>query len=146
MPAPVLANPIAKVLETPAADPSAAREYFLKKLGLETDPSDVYHDLKNGVADFLLVDTRSPESYAKGHIPGAVNLWHRTIDAAATKGLSRDETLVVYCSGAGCNASTKGAARLADLGFSVKEMTGGLEWWKNVEAYPVATGPQPGRL
>ncbi len=37
---------------------------------------------------------------------------------------------VCYCDGIGCNASTKGAIRLTELGFQVKELIGGLEWWK----------------
>jgi rhodanese-related sulfurtransferase len=30
----------------------------------------------------------------------------------------------------GCNGSTKAALRLAALGFQVKEMIGGVEWWE----------------
>jgi rhodanese-related sulfurtransferase len=44
--------------------------------------------------------------------------------------------LVVYCWGPGCNAATKAAAKLASLGFQVKEMIGGLEYWRR-EGYPV---------
>ncbi len=29
-----------------------------------------------------------------------------------------------------CNASTKGAVILSKLGFTVKELLGGLDWWK----------------
>ena len=37
---------------------------------------------------------------------------------------------VTYCDGIGCNASTKGALSMARLGFKVKELIGGIEWWK----------------
>ena len=37
---------------------------------------------------------------------------------------------VTYCDGIGCNASTKGALNMAKLGFRVKELMGGLDWWK----------------
>jgi rhodanese-related sulfurtransferase len=39
--------------------------------------------------------------------------------------------------GPGCNGSTRAAARLAALGFQVKELIGGLEYWKR-EGYPTA--------
>ncbi len=38
--------------------------------------------------------------------------------------------IVTYCDGIGCNASTKGALTMARLDFRVKELIGGLEWWK----------------
>lgn len=38
--------------------------------------------------------------------------------------------IVTYCDGIGCNASTKGALNMATLGFNVKELIGGLDWWK----------------
>jgi rhodanese-related sulfurtransferase len=46
------------------------------------------------------------------------------------KKLSRKLVYVTYCSGVGCNASAKAAAKLAKLGFKVKERIGGLQWWK----------------
>ena len=43
--------------------------------------------------------------------------------------LPKDKVMVTYCWGPGCNSSTKGALRLAALGFRVKELIGGLEYW-----------------
>jgi|SRR5208282_5017983 len=126
------------VLEYRAAEPQSAYSHFVAKLSVETDPSDVYEDIRSRFPGILVVDTRSPESYAKGHLPGAINLWHRTIDAVTAAQLPKDKVLVTYCTGVGCNASTKGAAKLTELGFRVKEMTGGFEWWKQ-EGYPVET-------
>jgi rhodanese-related sulfurtransferase len=48
----------------------------------------------------------------------------------ATKQLDRDTLHVTYCDGIGCNASTKGALNMLRLGFRVKELIGGLDWWK----------------
>lgn len=127
------------VLQTPAADPATAQRHFAAKLSLETDASDVHADLKNGVKGFLVLDARSPDSYSAEHIPGAINLHHRKMDETTTRGLPKDDVIVVYCAGTYCNASTKGAAKLAALGFRVKELIGGLEGWKT-EGYPVESG------
>lgn len=132
-------TPASHVLGHAAAAPAAARRRFAAKLALETDPSDVHADLEAGVKGFTVLDTRSPAAYAAGHVPGAVNLWHREMTKETVKRLSKKDVIIVYCAGSGCNASTKGAAKLAALGFRVKEMIGGLEWWK-LEGYPVATG------
>lgn len=117
------------VLETPAADPETARRHFASKLSLETDPSDVYADMEKGVQGFVVVDVRSPERYAEGHVPGALNIPHRTLREDTTAGISKETVVITYCDGPGCNGSTKGALRFAALGFRVKEMIGGLEWW-----------------
>jgi rhodanese-related sulfurtransferase len=129
----------ARTLETPAADPTAARAHFEAKLAFETDPSDVRFDLLNAPGSFVVVDCRSPESFAKAHLPGAVNLPYRTMDSASAAVLPKDKLVITYCTSVACNASTKGAARLAALGFRVKEMLGGIEAW-NAEGYPVERG------
>lgn len=118
------------VLEFPPPDPRVAVEHFQDKLRFETDPADVFADMGKREPRFAVIDARSPEAYREGHVPGAINLPHRRIDAEAVRDLPRDRTLVTYCWGPGCNASTRAAARLAALGFRVKEMIGGIEYWE----------------
>src|SRR3990170_8841716 len=128
-----------RVLETVPAEPNVAAEHFRSKLAFETDPSDVYTDMENGETGFIVIDARRPESYARGHIPGSINLPYRTIDAETTANLPKDKVLVTYCAGLYCNASTKAAAKLSALAFRVKEMLDCMEGWKR-EGYPVEAG------
>jgi rhodanese-related sulfurtransferase len=132
-------KPVSRVQEFPAANPAVARSHFAAKLAVETDPWDVNEDMKNGTDGIVVLDARSPEAFAKEHIKGAANLHHRKMDAASTAFLSKEKTIVVYCTGVSCNASTKGALKLASLGFKVKELIGGLEAWKK-EGYPTEQG------
>lgn len=125
-----------RVLDTPPADAKTANEHFLSRLSFETDPSDVYNDLKNMINNIVVVDARTIEAYSKGHVPGAINLPWRTINEETTIDLPREKVLVTYCDGVHCNASTKAAARLTGLGFRVKEMLDGISGWKR-EGYPV---------
>lgn len=124
------------VLEYPPAAPDEARRHFLAKLAVETDPADVKLDLERGVPGLVVLDARSAQQYGECRVPGARSLPHRTISAETTAELPRDGILVVYCWGPGCNAAAKAAAKLAGLGFRVKEMIGGLEYWRR-EGYPV---------
>ena len=124
------------VLETPAAEPNATRLHYSGKLAYETDPSDVHTDLENGMRGFVLVDARNKDAFDEKHLPGAMNVPYRTITADTTKTLSRERPVVVYCWGPGCNAATKAAVRLSTLGFRVKEMIGGIEYWEK-EGYRV---------
>src|SRR4029077_17542969 len=125
-----------KVLTTSPADPEVAHKHFLSRLSFETDPSDVYHDITNKVSGIVVIDARTPETYPRGHVPGAINLPHRTIDSSTTASLPREKLFVTYCDGVFCNASTKAAAKLTALGFKVKEMLDGMEGWRK-EGYQV---------
>lgn len=118
------------------AGPLLAARHFISKLAFETDPSDLAADLTDGVPGLVIVDTRQPEAFATSHLPGAINLPHTAIDEQSTTGLDPAALYVTYCWGPACNASTRGAANLASLGFKVKELTGGLSEWQ-AEGYPV---------
>jgi rhodanese-related sulfurtransferase len=118
------------VNEFPPADPEVARAHFLGRLGVETDPADVNVDLERSPDRITVIDVRSEAHYRACHVPGAINLPVRTISEETTGELDKNRTLVVYCWGPGCNAAQKGAARLAAHGFRVKEMIGGLEYWR----------------
>jgi rhodanese-related sulfurtransferase len=126
-----------RVFVRPAADPADAHAFFSRKLSYETDPSDVYIDLQNGVGGFTILDVRSPEAYARSHVPGARNLPHPQISPESTADLDPAQLLIVYCWGPGCNGATKAAMKLSALGFRVKEMIGGIEYWEEREKLPV---------
>ncbi|HZI48746.1 MAG TPA: rhodanese-like domain-containing protein [Pyrinomonadaceae bacterium] len=117
------------VMETAAGDPEIAKKYFATKLNLETDAWDVKTDMERGHDGFIVVDTRSREDFEARHIAGAISLPHRSINEETTAHLPKDKVLITYCWSPGCNGSTKGALRLSALGFRVKEMIGGLEYW-----------------
>ena len=124
------------VAEAPPAPAAVAHAHFDGRLAVETDPADVHADLSKGADAFAVVDVRSPEAYAACHVPGALNLPVRQIRASALDALPEGRLAVVYCWGPGCNGATKAAARLSALGIPVKEMIGGIEYWRR-EGYAV---------
>jgi len=104
-------------------------EFYEAKLKYEIDSWDLSEAIKNNEG-VIVVDTRSNEAYEVEHIPSAINLPHRVMSTETSKNLDKSKTYITYCDGIGCNASTKGAVNLAKLGFEVKELLGGLDWWK----------------
>jgi rhodanese-related sulfurtransferase len=116
-----------------------AARHFAARLEYETDAADVGADLAAGVADFVVVDARSREAFAAGHVPGAISLPHVEIDERVLDWLPRHRLVVTYCWGPGCNGATKAAMKLASLGYRVKEMIGGMEWWQR-ENLPLEGG------
>ncbi len=93
--------------------------------------------MKHDLADFIVLDVRSAEDYADAHIPDAVNIPHAQMTQKRIEADYPPDTLfVVYCWGPGCNGSTKAALRLSQLGYAVKELIGGIEYWHK-EGYAV---------
>ena len=117
------------VQETPAAELELAERHFRSKLSFETDAWDVKTDMERGRSDFVVIDTRSPADFEARRIAGAINIPHRSMNAETTAQLPKDKVMVTYCWHPGCNGSTKGALKLTSLGFRVKELIGGLEYW-----------------
>ena len=116
--------------------------HYRDKLAYEIDAFDLARSLDAG-EPVIVVDARSPEVYDREHVPGIVNIPHRTMSADTVADLDRDALVVAYCDGIGCNASTRGALALTELGFRVKELMGGLDWWKR-DGHPTSVGAGDG--
>ncbi|MBP0452997.1 MULTISPECIES: rhodanese-like domain-containing protein [unclassified Kitasatospora] len=117
------------VLSVPAADPAVAAAHYLARLAFEADVSDVHADLTAGAAGVVVVDSRSDVAWAQGRIPGAVHIPTARIAELAPQLIAPGTTVVTYCWGPGCNGATRAALAFARLGFPVKEMLGGFEYW-----------------
>lgn len=135
------------VTETPVAAPETALRHFAARLALETDCADVFESLKSAKPDFVLIDARGPGAFARGHVPGAINVPHRTMTKERLADYPRDTLFVVYCAGPHCNGANRAAVNLARLGYRVKEMIGGVTGWLD-EGFPLekaAEAPRPPR-
>ena len=56
---------------------------------------------------FVLLDVRSSDLFAPGHIPGSVNLPHRPINERNLSSYTDDTLFVVYCAGPTATAPTR---------------------------------------
>ena len=133
------------VLTFPAPTPAESADYMRIKLGMHTDAWDVAEDLAAGLPEIVVLDTRKPQAYEQAHVPGALSLKLLLQSDPQLQSLDRSKVYVTYCDGIGCNGSTKGALMLAERGFRVKEMLGGMDFWKR-DGFPVASGLEPGSL
>lgn len=133
------------VLAFPPASAAQSLDYLAAKLSYYADSWDVAEDLRNGISGIVVIDTRAETLYAAGHIPGALNFPHRLMNEQSTAAWDRHKLYVTYCDGIGCNGSTKGAYKLAQLGFQVKELIGGLDFWLR-DGHPLAIGDETGTL
>jgi rhodanese-related sulfurtransferase len=129
-------NPVTAVAPAPSAEAAA---HFEDLLAFETDCWDVHEAMRAAEPGFVLLDVRSPELYAEGHVPGAVSLPHARIVERNLTEWPDDTLFVVYCAGPHCNGADRAAVRLARLGRPVKKMIGGLTGWHD-EGFTVEVG------
>ncbi|MET3368604.1 UNVERIFIED_CONTAM: rhodanese-related sulfurtransferase [Jeotgalibacillus campisalis] len=104
----------------------SASDYFRAKLQCEIDVMEV---AESQPGSLIVVDTRRQSSWDHGHIPGAVHIPTANIPSIAKELIPAGSQVVVYSWGPGCNGSTFAALAFAGLGYSVKEMIGGMEYW-----------------
>lgn len=126
------------VTAVPPAPSALARDHFAAEFAFETDCWDVHDALAKG-ADFVLLDVRGPALFARGHVPGAINLPHGKIVRSKMSEWPEGTIFVTYCAGPHCNGAARVALRLAELGMPVKIMAGGITGWVD-EGFELTTG------
>jgi rhodanese-related sulfurtransferase len=117
--------------------------HYQAKLTYETDSWDLSIALET-TDTWVAVDGRGGDAYEREHIPSAISLPHKELCLDMVKDLDKSKTYICYCDGIGCNASTKAALKLLTLGFTVKELMGGLDWWKRDGHATLGTEGQAG--
>lgn len=101
---------------------------------------DAAHFIKHRANGAIILDVRSPEEFAKGHVPGAVNIDINAPGfAAKVANFDKSKPILVNC-----HAGSRGAiaaAELSKLGFNtVCNLQGGLAAWENAGNKAERTG------
>ena len=131
----------ASVSPLTAAQQAAAVAHFAAKLRYEIDASDVVTARAAG-EQLVLVDTRNLASWNQGHAKGAVHMPRLEVAERAPREIPIDVPVVVYCWSPGCNGADKAALEFAKLGYEVRLMIGGFEYWAR-EGYEVESDAGP---
>ncbi|MEW6694809.1 Thiosulfate sulfurtransferase GlpE [Tepidimonas thermarum] len=97
---------------------------------------------KEAWARILVIDARDAAQYAKGHIPGAINMEWRQVLARRSE-IPRDRMVLIYCNTGSLSAQAGFALRVAGWD-NVRILQGGMEEWKakgGFDAAAKATAP-----
>ncbi len=113
----------------------SAVEYFKAKLAYEMTPYALNSLVTKKAADILVLDVRSAEDFNLGHIPTALHIPLMDL-AGKLATLPKDKTIVTYCGNMTCGLAPKAALALAEKGFRVMQLTGGMETWLT-KGFPV---------
>jgi len=93
---------------------------------------------KSRAGAVTVLDVRPPDEFALGHLPGAVNIPLRELEARLAE-LDRHQEIVAYCRGPYCVLSYEAVAALRDRGFKVRRLEDGLPEWR-AAGLPIVTG------
>lgn len=97
--------------------------------------ADVSHDeLKSAIAagTVTLIDVNGSRTYAKGHIPGAMDYAAVKADFASKLPADKNALIVAYCGGPSCGAYKQAADAAVALGYkNVKHYSGGISGWED---------------
>lgn len=91
---------------------------------------------------FMVIDARDPAQFAKGHIPGAINMdWRQVLAKRST--IPKNKPVLIYCNTGSLSAQAGFALRVAGWD-NVKILQGGMEEWQakgGFDAAAKAAGP-----
>jgi phage shock protein E len=88
-------------------------------------PDELTEKIKSG-EDFFLLDVRTPAEYAAQAIEGSSLIPLQDLERRIDE-LPRDKEIVVYCRVG--NRSAYACSHLARMGYSVKNLEGGIMLW-----------------
>ena len=78
----------------------------------------------------LVIDVRRPDEFARGHIPGAVNMDYTLVSAQGARFKGETRTIVIYCACTNEMTAARAAVDLAALGIpGAKALEGGWNEW-----------------
>jgi rhodanese-related sulfurtransferase/DNA-binding transcriptional ArsR family regulator len=113
------------------------RSYFNDRDSMEpVSREELLEKSRAGVVTVL--DVRPADEFALGHLPGAVNIPLRELEARLAQ-LDRGQEIVAYCRGPYCVLSYEAVAALRARGFKVRRLENGLPEWR-AAGLPVVTG------
>src|SRR5262249_12089866 len=113
------------------------RSYFNDRDSMEpVSREELLEKSRAGVVTVL--DVRPTDEFALGHLPGAVNIPLRELEARLAE-LDRTQEIVAYCRGLYCVLSYEAVAALRARGFNVRRLEDGLPEWR-AAGLPVVTG------
>jgi rhodanese-related sulfurtransferase len=85
----------------------------------------------------FVIDARDAAQFARGHIPGAVNMDWRTVLAKRNE-IPRDRPVIIYCNTGSLSAQAGFAMRVAGWD-NLRILQGGFEEWKAKGGFDAAT-------
>ena len=114
--------------ESQSSDEGSEQEMTYEQISMEEAKQ-----LMADEEDYVIVDARTIEEYANGHIPDAICIPNESIgDVMPEKLPDKEQLILVYCRSG--NRSKQASQKLVELGYTnVKEFGGIMDWDGDIE-------------
>ena len=114
--------------ESQSSDEGSEQEMTYEQISMEEAKQ-----LMAGEEGYVIMDARTIEEYANGHIPDAICIPNESIgDVMPEKLPDKEQLILVYCRSG--NRSKQASQKLAELGYTnVKEFGGIMDWDGDIE-------------
>jgi len=113
------------------------RSYFDRRDNLEPVSREELLE-RSRLGSVTILDVRPQDEFALGHLPGALNIPLRDLEARLGEMNPRQE-IVAYCRGPYCVLSYEAVAALRSRGFKIRRLEDGLPEWR-AAGFPVTIG------
>jgi ArsR family transcriptional regulator len=113
------------------------RNYFDQRDSLEAVSREELLE-RSRAGTVTILDVRPEDEFALGHLPGALNIPLRELEARLGE-LDLGQEVVAYCRGPYCVLSYEAVAALRARGFKARRLEDGMPEWR-VAGLPVVTG------
>lgn len=113
------------------------RSYFNDRDSLEPISREALLE-QSRIGAVTVLDVRPEDEFALGHLPGAVNIPLRALEARLSE-LDPSQEIVAYCRGPYCVLSYEAVAALRARRFKVRRLEDGFPEWR-AAGLPVVTG------
>ncbi len=113
------------------------RSYFEERDGLEAVSREGLLE-RSRLGEVTILDVRPEDEFVLGHLPGALNIPLRELEARLSK-MDPKQEIVAYCRGPYCVLSYEAVAKLRTHGFKARRLEDGLPEWR-AAGLPIVTG------
>jgi ArsR family transcriptional regulator len=113
------------------------RSYFDERDSLEPVSREELLE-RSRAGTVTILDVRPEDEFALGHVPGALNIPLRALEARLSE-LDPSQEIVAYCRGPYCVLSYEAIAALRARGYKVRRLEDGLPEWR-AAGLPIVTG------
>ena len=113
-----------------------AQDFFNARLEATISPMDYMKSVKTNPDKYFLVDVRNGPNHLRNvSIQGATIIPEQDLQNHINE-IPKDKEIIVYCWDVWCNTASKVAASLLEKGYRVRELSGGIAAWQQMN-FPV---------
>lgn len=114
-----------------------ALDYFNARLQATISPMDYMRSKQMDPEIYFLIDVRNGPIHVRSEIIKDANVIPEQELLDRLNEIPKDKEIIVYCWDVWCNTAAKVAKTLLEQGYSVKELTGGIAAWKEMD-FPIS--------